>query len=554
MTLTSSRSRNAYAKQDEQTCGISEKNLQAILNSLCAKRQEEVVAAQTTEENPEEDDSDEEVAEEEINRRIGEPGVLDRLVDDMGIFSRVVREKNMLKLLALVSLSAQLDLLPNGKPIGANIIITAGPGRGKNYLCDAVANVLPESFYFAFESASAKSLYYMAGDDPAFLKHRWAYPNEAEATDLLVEMFRPLLSGGSARHITVNKDAQGRNTGQEFTIEGPITITIPTVRNKLDSQLQSRTLVAELEDYEGRVADHSAAVSGLLSRDYVGTDYTDQIRAWQAALRSLTGIRRVVVPEVHPDFRFDSDQVSHGARLWSNVLGLMCAHAWLEQKNRNIVELRSGEKAIEATPEDYEAAYEVFKAACERSVINISDTHRKILNATYDLREENGDTTDWFGFSQRKIADRAGVAQSTISDNKTYLVKSVKFMTETADGKLNIVDGADPSWWERGDALDGFPKPEQVKVWWADDPLASSQDEPVYHPVGHDDRVVNADDREGADHANGLRRPTSAGEPEDIGNIGESEASEDDSSIDDPLKDVAPDFDEDLAAETAAGW
>jgi hypothetical protein len=42
--------------------------------------------------------------------------------------------------------------------------------------------------------------------------------------------------------------------GQEYVIEGPITLTIPTVRNKLDGQLRTRMLVAELADYEGRVA------------------------------------------------------------------------------------------------------------------------------------------------------------------------------------------------------------------------------------------------------------------------------------------------------------
>ena len=58
-----------------------------------------------------------------------------------------------------------------------------------------------------------------------------------------------------AKLATVNRGPQGRNTAQEFNVEGPVTVTNPTVRNKLDTQLQTRILVAELEDYEGRVAD-----------------------------------------------------------------------------------------------------------------------------------------------------------------------------------------------------------------------------------------------------------------------------------------------------------
>ena len=97
--------------------------------------------------------------------------------------------------------------------------------------------MLLEEFFMAFESASAKSLYYRAETDPDVLKHRWLYPNEAEATDQLVEMFRPLLSGGKASHLTVNKTIEGRNVAQELNIQGPASITIPTVRNKLDAQL-----------------------------------------------------------------------------------------------------------------------------------------------------------------------------------------------------------------------------------------------------------------------------------------------------------------------------
>jgi transcriptional regulator with XRE-family HTH domain len=367
-----------------------------------------------------------------------------------------------LKLQTLVAGSAQLAPLPGGRPAGANLILTAEAGRGKNYICDAVATGLPEDFFLAFESATARSLYYRAEDDSEVLKHRWIYPNEAEGTDELVEMFRPLLSGGKASHLTVNKTGEGRNAAQELNVEGPISLTIPTVRNKLDTQLQTRMLVSELPDYEGRVAEHSRAVSRQLLPDSAGENHELEMRAWRAALMSLTAIRRVVFDLDREEFCFDSDQVSHGARLWANLLGLMLTHAWLEQRNREIVELSSGERAVVATADDYSAAYNVFKATCERSVVNLSDTHRKILTAVYELKGEKGLAE---GFSQRKIAARAEVSVSTVSEHKTYLTKSVKLLREADEG-LALVADAEPSWWEKEDLLLGFPRPEQVRAWW----------------------------------------------------------------------------------------
>jgi len=474
VNLRKAGSRERYAKKASDLYDMDGRGLERALNEVCTRRSEEVAAAEQAEEaGASAEESEPETLPEEAEALICAPHVLDRYVEDVARARGVVRDRDALRLQTLVALGAQLVSLPNGKPAGANLILTAEAGRGKNYVCDAVASILPESFYMAFESASAKSLYYRAETDPGVLTHRWIYPNEAEATDQLVEMFRPLLSGGRASHLTVNKTGEGRNAAQELTIEGPVCIIIPTVRNKLDAQLQTRMLVAELPDYEGRVAEHSRAVSRQLLPDHVGKDHGPTVEAWRAALRSLTQTRRVVFLLYRDEFCFDSDSVSHGARLWTNLLGLMLAHAWLEQRNREVVELSSGERAIVAVPEDYEAAYDtydIFKATCERSVVNLSGTHRAILDAVYELFCQS----PFDGFSLRKIADKAGVHHSTVAEHKTYLTKSAKLLKEV-EGGLDLVSDAEPSWWRKDDLLVGFPRPEQVCCWWHERGFSSPQ-------------------------------------------------------------------------------
>jgi major membrane immunogen (membrane-anchored lipoprotein) len=437
ISLTKLASRNAYADDAGELYKMDSSKLKRALNEICTLRLEEVAAAVQADEEAEQ--SAPEPLSEEAEMLVANPGVLDRYAEGVASIQDVVKDRNALRLQTLVAVGAQLAPLVSGKPAGANLILIAESGRGKNYICDAVAVALPDEFHLSFESSSAKSFYYQAEEDPEVLKHTWLYPNEAEATDLLVEMLRPLLSGGRASHMTVNKTGEGRNAAQELRIEGPASITIPTVRNKLDAQLQTRTLVAELLDYEGRVADHSRAVSRQLLPGNAGMDHTPQILAWQAALRSLTAHRRVVFDLDHEQFCFDSDEVSYGARLWANVLGLMLAHAWLEQRNREIIELTSGEQAIVATPEDYEAAYRIFAATCERSIVNLSVTHRKILDAAYELKQDDSSAG---GFTQRKLAEKAGVHHSTVGDNKTFLTKSAKLLRETDDGLLTLVAGS----------------------------------------------------------------------------------------------------------------
>jgi hypothetical protein len=466
VNLAKPGSRGGYAKEAAELYGMDATRLKRALNEICTLRTKEVAAAVGAEQSDEEAGADQEPLSPEAENLVSVPGVLDRYVEDVARIRGVVKDRESLKLQTLVAVGSQLEPLPGGKPSGANSVLIGEAGRGKNFVCDAAATGLPEEFFVAFESASAMSLYYKAENEPEILKHCWIYPNEAEATDKLVEMFRPLLSGGKASHLTVNKTGEGRHAAQELNVEGPVSITSPTVRNKLDTQLQTRMLVSELEDYEGRVAEHSRAVSRRLLPDHVGEDYAPKVRAWQAAFRSLTKVRRVVFDLAHEEFCFDSDTVSYGARLWANMLGLMLAHAWLEQRNREVRELASGERAIVAIPEDYEAAYRTFEATCERSVVNLSDTHRAILDAVYALEQDSNLTG---GFSLRKIADEAGIHHSTVAEHKTYLIKSAKLMREVDEGGLDLVAGAEPSWWRKDDLLVGFPLPKQVWRWWNED-------------------------------------------------------------------------------------
>ena len=428
-------------------------------------------------------------------------GVLTRLRDTAARMHQVYGDREPLELALLVALGAQLDPLPNGRPLGASILLTATAGRGKNHIIDAAVRPLPEEFYFAFEIASGQSLYYKADEDPDFLKHTFAYPNEIEGAEALWEFLRPMLSKGRATKIVTAKDADGNMTSRTIIVEGPVTIAIPTIRNKTDEQLQTRLLVAELPDYVGRVAEHGRAVSEQLLPEAAAVDYSREQWIWQEALRQLTTQRRVVFPLRHDKFTLDDDQVSHGARLWANLLSLMATHAWLEQKNRRLLDLDEERVAIEATPEDYEVAYGVFTKVCKRTVVNLSETHRKILQALYELQQEDEDR---WGFSQRAVATAAGVSQSMVSENKSFLAMSAKLLQDTEHGLL-LASGAEPSWWEEGDLMKGLPSPEQVRTWWEekppDPPESADQADHPDQEAPKADTYADSGDRPPSDHS-----------------------------------------------------
>jgi len=447
---------------------LSEIEFRRALNDLATHIDEEFKLRSAKDEEEESDlaGEDADVDEDEAEALINAPNVLDRYVETMAHIFDVDGDRAQMKVVALGALSAQLESLSSGVPLGTNVMLIGEAGRGKNFVSDAVAAGMPRAFVYEFESASSKSFYYAADAQPDRFRHTWIYPNEAEATDMLVEILRPLLSKAKATHGTVDTGEDGSNVFRELTVEGPLTATIPTVRNKLDNQLQSRLLVIELEEFEGRVPRHSAKVSESLLLNRALEDHAGELALWRAALKMLTEVRRVGIVTHHEMFKLDTNKISHGARLWRNFLSLMLTHAWLEQRNREAIELKKGEEAVVVAAEDYRAAYEIFSTACKRSVVELSDTHRAILNALHKLdKASKGSRLQGGGFSYRKVGEAAGLSHETVRKQKTFLY-SLGLLRNPEEGGMRLVKDADSSWWEDQASLEGFPSPDQVEAWW----------------------------------------------------------------------------------------
>jgi hypothetical protein len=214
----------------------------------------------------------------------------------------------------------------------------------------------------------------------------------------------------------------------------------------------------------GRIREQTQARSSLYTPEKLEAKDDDSTSLWQAALRSLTSVRRVVIPfGGRKDFSLSNDKLEAGSKLWANLLGLMCANAFLEQRNRKIKE-HAGQKAIYASAEDYRVAYELLEGIARRSVEGLGESHKKILKAIYELRQESDFGEG--GFSYKQIADKAKISKGTVSKNRSYLVRSLGMLYEVEQtGKLNIPSDATPEWWEGGEAMVGFPHPDVVASW-----------------------------------------------------------------------------------------
>jgi hypothetical protein len=117
------------------------------------------------------------------------------------------------------------------------------------------------------------------------------------------------------------------------------------------------------------------------------------------------------------------------------------------------------------------------------------------------------------------------VPQSTISAQKSYMVKTLKLLVEGYDGKLRLADDADPSWWRNDDALDGLPKPKQVWAWWNgedDPPNPGTPGRPGHPPKETEDRPDSGANGERGSSGQSTKAPgQSTEEPEHQGDRGD---------------------------------
>jgi len=112
-------------------------------------------------------DVDDEKAEELVST----PGVLNRYVEAMARVNEVHGDRDVMRVITLSALSAQLALPAENKPVGTSALLVGESSRGKNFVVDAVASGMPESMVYQFESASSKSFYYESAAKPQRFEH-----------------------------------------------------------------------------------------------------------------------------------------------------------------------------------------------------------------------------------------------------------------------------------------------------------------------------------------------------------------------------------------------
>lgn len=349
--------------------------------------------------------------------------ILDLVVSVCQNMLDVHGESSLIKL-AYLSIVSRLFDAPGERPV--SLILKGSSGSGKSHVIKQVLQLFrPEATWILLSSASPKALIY----DPRSYRGKVIFMPECnqlvEQDNLMTQLVKTVLTEGRITHLTVDTEGSSPE-GRVITKEGPISLIVGTIRDYMDSELETRVLsiyVDESSDQTRHIVLKAAerlADASTQDREAI----TTQLIPWQAFDEwvALSPTRKVIIPFYqavvtpiqHMPIRFRRDLVEM-------VPALIKALALIHQSKRKVVD-----GVIHATIDDYEEVRPMVNEFLFRMQTDgNTPSQNKLLKLIYDqmpetVRQGHGSLK----INQSEISLALGIKQQSVAYHMNKLIEN----------------------------------------------------------------------------------------------------------------------------------
>jgi len=326
------------------------------------------------------------------------PDLLGKVAADLETIGYVGEEKNK-QLVYLIATSRKLD-----KPLSG--IIRSESGAGKSFLMECVAELMPPEDVKYYSRLTPQSLYYMGRDE---LVHKLLIVDERDGSE---EAEYPIRTLQTRRKLTLAVPIKDPSTGKSKTkmleILGPMSYLESTTATTINPENSNRSFEVYLDESDEQTR-----------RIYVAQRKAHTLAGWQAEDQRLSAIRRhqnaqrllrplrVIIPFTD-SIRFP-ESWTRGRRDNERMLYLVEVIAFLHQHQRPVKTDPVKGDYIEATVEDYAAAYGLARAALAQALCDLPRMARTVLTHLHVMVKEwsqrLGIAEKDYGFRQRDIRE-----------------------------------------------------------------------------------------------------------------------------------------------------
>ena len=305
--------------------------------------------------------------------------LLERTGEDIGRSGIVGEETN--RLIAWLVYSSRKLSVP------LHLLFLGASGSGKTWLQERVSELIPPEDKIEITQITENAFYYFRQDE---LRHRLLLIEDLDGAQASLYPLRELQSKRRISKTVTLKDSKGNLKTITLTVEGPVSVSGCTTREKVYEDNANRCLLLYIDDspqQDSRILDYQTRVAG----GEINRESEQHIR------RQLQNVQRVLVPVmvINPYAKYLQlpDQVFKPRRTMTLLLAFIEAITFYHQYQRPVKRDSQGHPYVETTFADIEAAFSLLKDVLFGKSDELTKASRTFLEGLKVLLQQQGKTS-----------------------------------------------------------------------------------------------------------------------------------------------------------------
>jgi DNA primase len=295
-----------------------------------------------------------------------------------------------------------------------HLMFLGSSGSGKTWLQEKVSELIPPEDKIEITQITENAFYYFRQDE---LKNKLLLIEDLDGAESSMYPLRELQSKRRISKTVTLKDSKGNLKTITLTVEGPVSVSGCTTREKVYEDNANRCLLLYIDgskDQDRRVLDYQTRLAaGEINRE-----------AEHHTRQQFQHIQRVLMPiqVINPYAKYINlpDQVFKPRRTMTLLLAFIEVVTFYHQYQRPVKRDPQGNPFIESTIADIEAAFALLKDALFHKSDELTQASRGFLELLKVLLKEQGKAT----FNSREIRLQLRMAPTTL---KRHLVELQRY-------------------------------------------------------------------------------------------------------------------------------
>jgi DNA primase len=329
--------------------------------------------------------------------------LLERTGEDIGRSGIVGEETN--RLIAWLVYSSRKLSVP------LHLMFLGSTGSGKTYLQERVSELIPAEDKIEITQITENAFYYFRQDE---LKNRLLLIEDLDGAESSMYPLRELQSKRRISKTVTLKDSKGNLKTITLTVEGPVSVSGCTTRERLYEDNANRCLLLYIDDskdQDRRILDYQTrAAGGEINRE-----------AEHHTRQQLQHVQRVLMPVqvINPYAKYIQlpEVVFKPRRTMTLLLAFIEAITFYHQYQRPVKRDAQGHPYVESTVADMEAAFALLKDVLFSKSDELTKASRGFLELLKVLLKEQGKES----FNTREIRQQLRIAPTTLKRHLSEL-------------------------------------------------------------------------------------------------------------------------------------